>query len=331
MIKQNRNQETQTGFTIIEVMLTLAITGAVFVGALLGVSSTIARQRYKDVVDNTYELIRSQYNLVNRVSIEQRDKDDVCNGITTVSGTHSIANKGRGRSVCNVYGVAVTLGLDDGKVVQTTSIIGWDLAAYKKHISEGKPIDFDPDAEIAGKSDIELLGLLSATNVYENASHSNCSVADLLTNEELHYGARLQTTETGNKPIKATILIIRSPRDGSVHTYIYDYSTIDSKAATDYSKLRSDISCKDSVKGSGGASTVGVYIHDEIINHPENFKANTDLNICIESQDMLATIGKRRMIRIAADGHNSSAVELVDMDSQVKKADGTMEDLNKCK
>ena len=41
-----------SGFTIIEVMLTLAISGMVLVGALLGVSSTISRQRYRDTVED---------------------------------------------------------------------------------------------------------------------------------------------------------------------------------------------------------------------------------------------------------------------------------------
>ena len=316
-------KQERAGYTIIEVMLTLAITGAIFVAALLGVSSTISRQRYRDVVDNTYELIRSQYDLVNRVSIEQRDKNDVCNGITSIGISHTNQNKGRGRSACNVYGVAITFGLDDGKVVQTSSIIGWDLSAYKTYISEGKPVGFDPDTEISKYTDIQLLGLLGASNVYETASHSDCTVADLLTNERLHYDARIQTTEKGNKPFKATILIIRSPRDGAIHTYVYNYSGDSSKSATDYSSL-AKTSCSSAVKAGSAAGTAGVYILDELKN-TDHFKVE-ELKICLESQDMLATIGKRRMIRIAADGHNSSAVELIDMDT--KKPDGT--EMNEC-
>ena len=55
-----------SGFTIIEVMLSLAISGMVLVGALLGVSSTISRNRYRDVVESTAALLRNQYDLVSR-------------------------------------------------------------------------------------------------------------------------------------------------------------------------------------------------------------------------------------------------------------------------
>ena len=67
MLMYNKNMTKRggarraSGFTIIEVMLSLAVSGLVLVGALIGVSSTIARQRYRDVIETTASLLRQQY------------------------------------------------------------------------------------------------------------------------------------------------------------------------------------------------------------------------------------------------------------------------------
>ena len=49
------------GFTIIEVSLFLAITGLLFLGVIIGVQSSVFRQRFNDSVQNFAEFLRGVY------------------------------------------------------------------------------------------------------------------------------------------------------------------------------------------------------------------------------------------------------------------------------
>jgi len=49
------------GFTIIEVMLFLAVTGVLAAGILASVGSTLGLQRYRDAVDGFSSYIQGQY------------------------------------------------------------------------------------------------------------------------------------------------------------------------------------------------------------------------------------------------------------------------------
>ncbi|MEP6710564.1 MAG: prepilin-type N-terminal cleavage/methylation domain-containing protein, partial [Candidatus Saccharibacteria bacterium] len=50
------------GFTIIEVMLFLAISGALAVGILIGSNVAITSQRYRDSLNSLQSLLQQQYN-----------------------------------------------------------------------------------------------------------------------------------------------------------------------------------------------------------------------------------------------------------------------------
>ncbi len=302
-----------SGFTIIEVMLSLAVSGLVLVGALIGVSSTIARQRYRDVIETTASLLRQQYEYVSRVQIQQRTDDEVCDSISGVIGTYNDGSNmiGRGRSKCSVYGVVVTLGLDGGKRMQTANLIGTEYNAYRNSlIAAGK----DPDEEIKTMNDLQLFHALHLTDVY-NKDNSTCTVTNLLNDETYRWDASIETTEK-DVPARVTLLIVRSPRTGAIHTYVMDYSgRASAYEPFDYTAIAPGL-CSNTQGGVLKAT-----VKDGLSNSQNNsgainsFQANKEVKLCIKSEDALATFGKRRMIRIVADGHNSSAVELVDMDS----------------
>ena len=59
------------GFTIIEVILFLAITGALLAGLLAGSVSSIKRQRYNDSVNDFVEFLRRTYSEVVNVENER--------------------------------------------------------------------------------------------------------------------------------------------------------------------------------------------------------------------------------------------------------------------
>ena len=57
----------QSGFTIVEVVLFLAITGLLTVGLLAGVSAALRQQQYHDAVQSFAGFIRDQYSRVIRI------------------------------------------------------------------------------------------------------------------------------------------------------------------------------------------------------------------------------------------------------------------------
>ena len=80
MLMYNSNMDKnmgafRRGFTIIEVMLFLALTGLLLVGILGGLGGNIARQRYNDAVQDLANILRDQYSFVSDTQISIRTQD----------------------------------------------------------------------------------------------------------------------------------------------------------------------------------------------------------------------------------------------------------------
>ena len=308
-IKEGRVQ----GFTIIEVMLFLALTGLMLVGALVGLGTNLARQRYKDSVQDVVTMIRNQYDYVTRVQINTRTGSDMCEIVAGSSATFidTSTNIGRGRSLCDVYGVAIIFGLENndpssGSIIQSTTILGIDINTFEEAKRLEDP-QVDPSEAIASMSDQQLLQSLMLNNIIERLHR--CEAVGVLSRKILNWGSKVQDV-VKDKPKKGIVLIIRSPRDGTVHTFTYDFSDKDELEVLDYMELSSlDTTCAAYTAGS-------VDINTALGATPPAFTSTEDFNLCITSDDLTGTYGKRRMISIKADGHNSSAVSLVDEDSE---------------
>ena len=79
-MKQQKGKQ-QKGFTIIEVMLFLALSGFLLAGILAGTGSSIANQRYKDAVQDAADALRSAFSFVADTQIETRDNQHgACGG-----------------------------------------------------------------------------------------------------------------------------------------------------------------------------------------------------------------------------------------------------------
>ena len=301
------------GFTIIEVMLFLALTGLMLVGALVGLGANIARQRYKDSVQDVVLMIRNQYDYVTRVQINQRQGSDMCEIVagSSASFIDATSNVGRGRSLCDVYGVALIFGFESddpssGSILQSTSILGIDIVTYEKSLGLDTTVT-DPQEVIAKLSDQELLQNLMLNNIIERAHR--CEAVGVISRKILNWGSKVEDVVAG-RPKKGIVLIIRSPRDGTVHTFAYDFSDRMDIKVQDYAQLATlDTTCAAYTAGS-------LDINEALGMTPAVFKSTEDFNLCITSDDLTGTYGKRRMIKIKADGHNSSAVSLVDEDSE---------------
>ena len=114
-------QRHTAGFTIIEVVLFLAISGVLAVGLLVGIGSAIQQQQYRDAVQSYVGFLRGQYAQVLAVQNDRPD-DQVC-PIEGVSGSTI-----KGRSDCFVVGryIATTGPVDnnDGRKYQAWPVYG---------------------------------------------------------------------------------------------------------------------------------------------------------------------------------------------------------------
>ncbi len=308
-MKWDNFEDARNGFTIVEVMLVLAITGLIFAGAVRGINTSLSRQRFNDSVQETAQKFREQYNSATRIQISERERNSsgYCEYVDISRSQASALNRRnltqRGRTDCNMYGVAIILGLDDGTKFQSNMLLGADLSAYRKKIKEDNITvrnAADIDAELMQMTDSQLLGTLMVNNTFNakvnarNASQTQCQVTDMVENSDLAWGARLENTD--GTAARIAIVIVRSPRDGAVHTYhkwLYNGENI-----PDY--------------GAGEGCNSSINIADMFSG--EQFSTG-DIYLCLNSEDARATTGRRRTIKIAADGHSSTAVELIDLDT----------------
>jgi hypothetical protein len=193
-----------------------------------------------------------------------------------------------------------------GSILQSTSILGIDIVTFEKSLGIDTTVA-DPQEYIATLSDQELLQQLMLNNIIERTQR--CQSVGVTSRKVLNWGSKVEDVVAG-RPKKGIVLIIRSPRDGTVHTFAYDFSDRQDIKVKDYSELATiDTTCAAYTANS-------LDINEALGQTPAVFKSTEDFNLCITSDDLTGTYGKRRMIKIKADGHNSSAVSLVDEDSE---------------
>lgn len=180
--------QRQHGFTIIELILFLGITGALFASLLFGVNSNINEQRYKDSVAAYASLLQRQYAEVANVRNE-RDDRWTCTG----SQVEQVADGGdaRGTSDCVILGRYVQVQ-DGGAQIETGAIVGSQPAS---------------EAELA--SDVAALIAYAPRRSPVGVETS-----------PLEWQSRLRTPE--REATSAGYLILRSPLSGLVRTFATD-------------------------------------------------------------------------------------------------------------
>lgn len=100
------------GFTVIEVVLFLAISSGLAIFLLVGTSAAIQRQQYKDATQSYAGFLRGQYERVIGVK-NDRSPTEVCPIATATSASAS-----RGQSDCVILGRYIASTNEDGVVDQ---------------------------------------------------------------------------------------------------------------------------------------------------------------------------------------------------------------------
>ena len=317
------------GFTIIEVMLFLALSGLLLVGILGGLGGNIARQRYNDAVQDTVNMLRDQYSFVTdtEISIRYNKNDASCYGLTS-SDTDFDAASGpgsyfkaqstlaadsvswRGRTNCVVYGAVIAI---NNNYMETTELIGRDYMAVLR--SNNEELD-------TSMSDLEILKTIaSANNMFyhcdDTFEHCYVRAAD---------SSRIQTAKWGTKYVNIdgtelhkTLLIFRSPRDGSIRTYVWNDAI---KNGDEYIKY-DDINKRNDGQGeeATGSTIIDTYGINQYLDSA-HFKIQ-DLDICVDSGDSQTYNNARRLVKVQRGGMGQNAVELINLDTSKEASEGT--------
>ena len=184
------------GFTLVEVMLFLAMTTLLFIGIAMGVQNSVFQQQYNDSTQSFLEFMRSVYSKVS-------------NPQTT----------GHGNSEEAIYGKLVVFGesvmLDGTTSNDSGAIFTYDVIGKASTVAGG----------LSTGSATSMLATLDANVVRFNRGGLENSItsAELVSPEKYtpHWGAVIDGTTNG-APFKGSILVVRHPRSGTINTLVSD-------------------------------------------------------------------------------------------------------------
>lgn len=187
--RPHQTEDSKEGFTIIEVMLVLAISGLMLVGLIGGSYTTIARQRYNDSLNSFAEYLSRIYSeVISPESFGQGNSD---------LNTENLAILGK----VLVFGYEYDDSEVDTRSVYSATLVGSadisrpsDQPFIKEITSESTNAQL-----FCGKMDPELPSTVSRyTPLWETVL--------------------MRTVPNQNERFQGTVIIARTPTSGTVHT-----------------------------------------------------------------------------------------------------------------
>lgn len=181
------SNQKQWGFTIIELILFLGITGALFAGLMVGVNTSINTQRYKQSAASFKSALEEQYAEVTYPR-NARDSSWACSAEAGIVSDPSNGTT-RGTSQCVLLGRFIEVE-KDGTTIKTGDVVGIDPGVGTETVS----------------SDIDILKAYTPRVSPINVSET-----------EVGWQSHLEYPENGVS--KASYLILRSPLSGIIRTF----------------------------------------------------------------------------------------------------------------
>lgn len=293
---------SRRGFTLIELMLFLAIAGVLAVGIMAASGPAIARQRYNSGVQTFEDFLEGLYSSVTSVE-----------NVT-----------GDGRSDTIIYGKFITFGEPDASgyldpydnTFHIYDIIGdtYDFSSF----SAGNTIE----ALRAVKACLYRATITDAVSG-ETREANYCSLEhpDSVADSDVHmvnhstFTSRLSVENTvggrAHIPISGAIMIVRSPTTGSVSTYV---TTGYAASMNNYwYNNPSTPNTPSDVLGDPTKGDKSTYLMDFIDGH----LSRSSFDFCLYSEDMRHAVATRRNIRLIRGANNSSSVVLMPADDVV--------------
>ena len=178
------------GFTIIETMLFLGVTGLIMAFMLVGVGTQLNQRRYQDASTSLLTYIQTQYNLVKNVN-NSHPANEVCVGNQVRIDTSSST---AGTSDCTIVG-RVLRTLNSGKAIEMKPVVATVDAATL-------PIN-QSDSDVQVLHDARLTTSLSAETYTPQWGTSF-----------------VQLEPDENLAADFAVLIVRMPTSGVIHTFV---------------------------------------------------------------------------------------------------------------
>lgn len=179
------------GFTIIEVVIFLAITSIIFMAIILGTRNVMSRQRYNESTQNFADFLRGVY-----------------------SKLTSIENHGDGRSDRVIYGKLVTFG-------EKTNLSGANNDDHEVFVYD---IIGDVDGSISGEDVLKSLARLNSDVV--KVVDEDVQYAGISESYTTRWMAKIEKTDSHNY-YEGAIIVVRSAASGAIYTYALNGKTIE--------------------------------------------------------------------------------------------------------
>lgn len=304
-------RKSRLGFTIIEVSLFLAISGLLFAGVAAGAGLNVARQRYNNAVEDYTEFLRRLYSQVENVQNEhdERAPRKTCT-VRESDGADANATENVGRTECAMYGrIAIFDSKTDDKSTDNSNdkIMVYDVI--------GDVIDHDSSKRILnGVTDtLSALAAVHAEFLAVENTETEGAVVGYAGNTDFYvpdWSSHIETEAVGQY-WSGAVLIVRSPIDGAIHTYILDLNNTNLRIYDP-----ADDANADKITTVGQVKSSHAYLNEYFTSASAPKFEEVEANFCVNSDDSYAYNGRRRNVRIKAGGVDSSAVELIELDSE---------------
>ena len=197
---------TERGFTVIELMLFLGVTGALFVALMFGVNSSINQQRYRESVVSFSTFLQGQYSEVsNTRNDSNNDWDCTSDGTVQQDNTNGIF---RGTSHCVLLGEAVQI--KNGSEVKVYRVVGCEPLSASDATQTTNPSGCG-NANVRNSDDANDLDTIKSYNP---------KITDFGQQQEsLDWNSTLATTATKHDPFTGSFVILRSPSSGLLRVF----------------------------------------------------------------------------------------------------------------
>jgi len=180
---------TEAGFTLVEAMLFLAITGLLTMGILVGSGVAISQQRYRDSVNSLKSFIQDQYSDVTNVTNARNNqwRCDANGNVIEASGADAQA---RGTSNCVLLGRYFTVN-NSGTLLTGANVVGYRTSGVEP----------------------------ASSDIIELQDNYTLQVSPLDQEEqEVKWGSQVVQAQS-TTPMPFSMLVLRSPLSGSVMTF----------------------------------------------------------------------------------------------------------------
>lgn len=269
------------GFTLIEVILFLAVTAALFAGIAVGMNNVLTHQQYNDSTQDFFEFMRSIYSQVSNPE-----------------------SPNRGNSTQAMYGKLVVFG-------ETKNLSNKDVASNGNSIFTYEVVGDVLTADDPMTGDVQtLLNKLHAQVMINkvNASGNITSSAFASASEhQLRWNAAIEKTASRSM-FRGALLVVRHPKSGVINTLFSTYGTLFT--------INED---KNTCNGKKSPCLTPGILSNRATGVWKKFEAQ-EVVICLNPAGLGNTSTRRQTIKIEANARNASGVQIMDTDASGSNA-----------